>query len=98
MTTATTAIASVAVRPPETREKGAEVAEATRPPRKLPSSGPATPMTCSTEETRPRYASGVSNWTSALRVITDEETESVLERLTDAIAEAFSYGAAGRAA
>lgn len=31
-------------------------------------------------------------------VITDEETESVLERLTDAIAEAFSFGAAGRAA
>lgn len=68
---ATAAIARVADSAPKTIEKDAEVVEANRPPRNLPSSGPATPMTCSTEETRPRYASGVSNWTRAPRVMTD---------------------------
>src|SRR5699024_5362431 len=50
-------------RPPVTRASGAEVSPATTPPRKLPTSGPACPITDSTAETRPRCESGVSSCT-----------------------------------
>lgn len=52
----TTTVTAAAARPPVMSAIGADVSEAASPPRKSPISAPATPMTYSAAQTRPRRA------------------------------------------
>lgn len=56
--------------PPPTALTAGEVSEATAPARKLPTWGPAAPMTKSTPPTRPRNPSGVASCTIVARTMT----------------------------
>src|SRR4051812_23036990 len=56
--------------PPETTEKTGETSQATKPDSNPPNSLEVPMKRLLTAETRPRFASGVSNWTSVWRTTT----------------------------
>ena len=68
--TAISPVATTPSTPPMARAAPPEVIVATRPARRLPSSGPADPTMCSKDATLPRYAAGVDDCTTVPRETT----------------------------